>query len=288
MLCVVGCDHQCRIAAFLDAVCCVLCAVCCVLCAVCCVLCAVCCVLCAVCCVLCAVCCVLCAVCCVLCAVCCVLCAVCCVLCAVCCVLCAVCCVLCAVCCVLCAVCCVLCAVCCVLCAVCCVLCAVCCVLCAVCCVLCAVCCVLCAVCCVLCAVCCVLCAVCWYQVVYHHLKVCPVSCDISFDDRKRCTTFCLCQQAGKRKENKYSKPRFAIINNNYKRGKALSIRTSEPTLNQIAKILYTKVTHTIIALLKGLEYTLTFSIMHKQTIIGTKITISLTPIPLEVTIRWG
>ena len=32
MLCVVGCDHQCRI---LDAVCCVLCAVCCVLCAVC-------------------------------------------------------------------------------------------------------------------------------------------------------------------------------------------------------------------------------------------------------------
>ena len=71
-----------------------------------------------------------------------------------------------------------------------------------------------------------------------------------------------------------------------YKRGKALSIRTSEPTLNQIAKILYTKVTHTIIALLKGLEYTLTFSIMHKQIIIGTKITISLTPIPLEVTIR--
>ena len=71
-----------------------------------------------------------------------------------------------------------------------------------------------------------------------------------------------------------------------HKRGKALSIRTSEPTLNQIAKILYTKVTHTIIALLKGLEYTLTFSIMHKQIIIGTKITISLTPIPLEVTIR--
>ena len=71
-----------------------------------------------------------------------------------------------------------------------------------------------------------------------------------------------------------------------HKRGKALSIRTSEPTLNQIAKILYTKVTHTIIALLKGLEYTLTFSIMHKKIIIGTKITISLTPIPLEVTIR--
>ena len=71
-----------------------------------------------------------------------------------------------------------------------------------------------------------------------------------------------------------------------HKRGKALSIRTSEPTLNQIAKILYTKVTHTIIALLKGLEYTLTFSIMHKQIIMGTKITISLTPIPLEVTIR--
>ena len=71
-----------------------------------------------------------------------------------------------------------------------------------------------------------------------------------------------------------------------YKRGKALSIRTSEPILNQIAKILYTKLTHTIIALLKGLEYTLRFSIMHKQIIIGTKITISLTPIPLEVTIR--
>ena len=55
-----------------------------------------------------------------------------------------------------------------------------------------------------------------------------------------------------------------------HKRGKALSIR----------------VTHTIIALLKGLGYTLTFSIMHKKIIIGTKITISLTPIPLEVTIR--
>ena len=71
-----------------------------------------------------------------------------------------------------------------------------------------------------------------------------------------------------------------------HKRGKALSIRTSEPTLNQIAKILYTKVTHTIIALLKGLEYTLTFSIMHKKNNNRTKITISLTPIPLEVTIR--
>ena len=72
----------------------------------------------------------------------------------------------------------------------------------------------------------------------------------------------------------------------NKRRGKALSIRTSEPILSQIAKILYTKITHTIIALLKGLEYTLRFSIMHKQIIIGTKITISFTPIPLEVTIR--
>ena len=34
------------------------------------------------------------------------------------------------------------------------------------------------------------------------------------------------------------------------------------------------------------MEYTLAFSIIHKQRVIETKITISITPIPLEVTTR--
>ena len=62
----------------------------------------------------------------------------------------------------------------------------------------------------------------------------------------------------------------FAKIVNifSHKRGKALFYSNCK-------KNTITKVTHTIIALLKGLEYTLTFSIMHKKIVIGTKITYS-------------